>query len=41
MGESCGQQVLDQLIFRTPVVLGEGGQGHLHGLSDLVFARGG
>ena len=41
MGQARGQQVLDQIIFRAPVVLGEGGQGHLHGLAEFVFPRGG
>ncbi len=41
MGQASGQQVLDQIIFRAPVVLREGGQGHLHGLAEFIFPRGG
>ena len=41
MGEAGGQQVLDQIVFRTPIVLGEGGQGDLHTFTDHVYTRGG
>lgn len=41
LGKARGQQVMDQIVFGTPVVPGEGGQGHVHRFADLIFTAGG